>query len=346
MRGITILLVVMNHVRLKNASTQECYDFIFTINEVFAPLRMPTFVMVSGALLYYTRIRKGWSIRELYRDKMIRIGLPLIFCTILGNIAQIAFSSFVKTPHPVTPLSFLQSFVLYEGYPWPHRWYLMALLTMMLLYPLYLALRDKWASLVVVLLLLALSKVDFQVEGVANWCYIFQLNRSLPFFFLGITVFRFGWWRWLAHGTVSFALAALYIIFYVLKAGGEPLSAVEDCFPVYELLGVSMLVSLCIQIDKYYPGCCRWFRAYIFQIYLFGIAFQAFVELILWRYAGCPHQWVTVFYVLNVLAGIFAPVALSKLVERIPCNMLKLCIGLSPKKLVTHKDSISTSEKP
>lgn len=95
--------------------------------------------MVSKALLYYTRINKGWSVQDLYRDKLTRIGLPQLFCTILGNKAQVTFDSFVKDPVPVTPASFLQSFVLYEGYPWPHRWYLMTLLTMMLLYPSYLA---------------------------------------------------------------------------------------------------------------------------------------------------------------------------------------------------------------
>ena len=83
-RGITIVLVVMYHVRMQDFSTRQNYTFISDINSIFNPMRMPTFIFVSGALLYYTRIVKGWGVGRLYHDKIVRVGLPLLFCTIIG----------------------------------------------------------------------------------------------------------------------------------------------------------------------------------------------------------------------------------------------------------------------
>ena len=322
LRGITIVLVLTYHVRLLNTSTGECYQWILDIGQWFKPFRMPTFVMVSGALLFYTRISKAWSVKALYKDKFIRIGLPLLFCTCLGNVLQIIFNGYVKTPHEVTIASFFRSFIEYNSSPWPHRWYLMVLLIMMMLYPVYrLILRSKIATVAVLVLLFALEPFDFYKLVETNWLYFFALNKYLPYFFLGIVLFRYRWYTLLNNAFFVPLLWCGYVLLYNCSYN-DYLSLPTS------VVGISAMISTAMLADRYIPSLCSSFRKYIFQIYLFGIVFQAFVELILWKMFGCPDSYVAIFYVLNMLAGIYMPVLISKMVERIPNRTLRLCFGL------------------
>ena len=79
LRGFNILLVVMGHVQLINMSTGVNHDFCVQISEPFRPFRMPLFIFCSGGLLYLSRIRKNWSVKNLYIDKFFRILCPFLF---------------------------------------------------------------------------------------------------------------------------------------------------------------------------------------------------------------------------------------------------------------------------
>jgi len=324
LRGLTIALVVCNHVRLLNIETGDCYDFIFEWSAIFQPLRMPTFVFVSGALLYLTRIQKRWNILSLYKDKLVRIGLPLITCTILGCISQMVFNSFVKHPKIIDFSTFLYSFVEYESTPWPHRWYLSTLLFLMALYPLYVIItnKGKWIESISFFSLFILSLFDFRQYVETNWCYFFSLNKYLPFFFFGILSFKYKWWKYVSSSYACFFIWLIYIGLYAIQDNNLIIPY------ILQFVGISAMVSTCQIISTYIPSLFSSFRNYIFQIYLFGIAFQAFVELIVWRKIGCPDQLVYVFYFINALAGIYLPVLLCKIIERIPNKFIKNCIGL------------------
>lgn len=327
LRGMTIALVVMNHVRLLNASTGECYQFIYSINDCFVPLRMPTFIMVSGALLFYSRISRGWKTLLLYKDKLLRIGLPLLFCTVLGNVMQMLFNSFVKNPHEVGITSFLKSFVLTQDMPWPHRWYLMTLMLIMMLYPLFIIRKTKTQECILLALLFIVRDIDLTPLCDNNWFGLFTVNKFLPYFYMGLIAFKYRWYRYLASKMICGSLILLYVLAYVI---GKEFIDVESfiSIPVFEILGTCMIVSVSMQIDRFAPRTFKSFSGYIFQIYLFGIAFQAFVELILWRMIGCPDVLVSLAYVVNVLAGIYLPVAMSKVIEKVPLRWVRYCFGL------------------
>lgn len=330
LRGMTILLVTMNHVQLLNVSTGECYQFIGDINDLFFPFRMPTFIIVSGALLYYSRISRGWKTLDLYKDKLVRLGLPLIFCTVLGNIMQILFNSFVKSPHEVTVETFLKSFVLVNDMAWPHRWYLMTLTLIMALYPLYTIKKGKWADCLMLIILFGIRCIDFGQWGVNDWFGIITLNHYLPYFYLGILIFKHKWYRFLAAWQSAAAFTLAYILLYICMIVPIP-EVFTDNVPLYELLGVGMVMSISMQIERICPRAFKSYSGYIFQIYLFGIAFQAFIELIVWRAVGCPAALVIPFYILNIASGIYLPVIMSKVVERIPVRWIRLCFGLPAK---------------
>lgn len=325
LRGLTIVLVVMNHVRMLEISTGTDYAFIHDIRALFKPLRIPTFVFVSGALLYLTRVNKGWKTPDLYVDKIIRIGFPLIFCTFLGCMMQIVFNGFVKHPKDVGIETFFYSFVDYDTTPWPHRWYLITLLFMMALYPLYLLVLRMGKRVVIFLgiILFALYPFDFRQYTTTNWCQLFTLNKYLPFFFTGIVSFKYSLWKYLDN---KVALLVCFVLYW-----GTYFAVPHNNYTLLlmSISGIMFMISLCLFLSHPFPKLFSSFRNYIFQIYLFGIAFQAFVELILWRALGCPDSLVYLFYVLNILAGVYLPVLMSKIIEKIPYRPIRLCFGLN-----------------
>ena len=95
------------------------------------------------------------------------------------------------------------------------------------------------------------------------------------------------------------------------------------------VVGVMAMISTSMIIADRIPQALSSIRNYVFPIYLFGIAFQAFVELILWRRLGCPSGYVYVFYVLNILAGLYLPILMSRVIERIPYRWIRRCFGLN-----------------
>lgn len=323
-QAIAIIMVVMYHVRLLNATTGENYVFIDNICGFLGHVHMPVFFLLSGFLLYHTRISANVKIGNLYKDKVLRLVVPFVFCTILGNMAQIVFNGFVKHPHDVTVASFFQSFFFTGGYPWPHRWFLMALILMMLLYPLYkLVTSNKAVEWILLLLLVAIQYVSLQAEP--NVFCIQQFVEYSPFFFLGILLCKYRLWQCLAYWWLPFVLWALAIVIYLVPSLWE--MAQYGLF-AYRLLCACALIATALQLSRYWPMTFSSFRNYVFQIYIFGVVFQAFVELIVWKWLGCPEILVVPFFVLNVLAGVWLPVLLCKMAEKIPCCLLHVCMGL------------------
>lgn len=332
LQGMAIVLVVMNHVRLYDASIGDDYAFVHQIRDVFQPYFMATFFFISGMLLYYSRMSGGWRTVALYRDKAARLVVPLLFCTVLGCASQAVFNGVVKHPKEIGVDTLLYALLDYDTTPWPHRWYLVSLVWMMVLYPCYLYISDRGvkAEVIAVAAVIAVYLVDLTDWVDTNLCYLFTLNKYLPFFVLGIITYKYGLYRYLRSFWAACSCWTLYCAIYMLMphVDGET-PHVEPWWLLMSVTGVMAITSTSMIISERMPQALSSIRNYVFPIYLFGIAFQAFVELILWRRMGCPDGWVYAFYVLNILVGLYLPVLMSKVIERIPYRWLRRCFGLS-----------------
>ena len=196
---------------------------------------------------------------------------------------------------------------------------------MMALYPLYLLVLRMGKRVVIFLgiILFALYPFDFRQYTTTNWCQLFTLNKYLPFFFTGIVPFKYSLWKYLDNKVALLVCFVLYWgIYFAVPHNNYTLLLMS-------ISGIMFMISLCLFLSHPFPKLFSSFRNYIFQIYLFGIAFQAFVELILWRALGCPDSLVYLFYVLNILAGVYLPVLMSKIIEKIPYRPIRLCFGLN-----------------
>ena len=320
LRGMTIMLVVAYHTHIINAATGKDYQYILDTGVFFSPLRMPTFVMISGALLYHTRIKKEIQVIDLYKDKLIRLALPLFFCTCIANIIQIAFSDILRNSNTVTLSSFLLSFVEYDHSPWVHRWYLMVLMLLMSIYPLYrYVLKSDIMICITLICLLCLWSVDFTQYVETNWLKLFSINKYLPFFFLGIVIFKYELWHYMAKWYYSIFFWIVYVIIYSCGYGNMIIES---------LIGILAMMTTAIQMDKVVPTIFSSFRKYIFQIYLFGMVIQGFIDNVIWTKIGQPDNLSFCFYVFTILCAVYIPVIISKLVEKIPVNYIRLSFGL------------------
>lgn len=318
LRGLNILLVVMFHVQLVDMQTGQNHPFCTSLPAMFTPLRMPLFIFLSGGLLYLSRISRKVSVKDLYADKARRILLPFLFFVPVYYFIKVLMAAVVKSPQVFSWTSLLRSFIVFEGQPSAPLWFLATLSVLMLLYPLWrwlcvsnVRMAAFWVFSVLIYFVDTSSLNDY------NYFYLLRLNHYMVFFFSGIFFFRNGWWQRLQHPLTLVGLVVLYALLYWQGAN-----------LVSSLVGIAMAVALSQLLARWWPRLFSSFREYIFQIYLLSFIFQAFVELVLWRRLFYNEHLFLVFYVLNILFGIYGPVLTAHIVERCPWRWLRLCFGL------------------
>lgn len=318
LRGLNILLVIMVHVQLVDMSTGENHSFCNALSFPFHPIRMPLFIFISGGLLYLSRIRKNISTKALYKDKFQRIMIPFVFFVIVYYLIKATFNQFAKTPIDLSWSNFLESFIYYRGHSSQPLWFLAVLMFLMLMYPLFRYLCDnKYRMIAFLLFCCGIFFIDTDLESRWNVFYILEVQHYLVYFFFGIFFFRFELYKYIENIGILLVLVLLYAACYYFSLG-----------LLTSFIGISMMCALCLKIGTYMPKLFSSFREYIFQIYLMSLPFQNFVELILWKKLFYNEEFVYVFYMLNVLVGLFIPVIISKLVERCNIKFVRLCFGL------------------
>lgn len=320
LRGLTILLVVMNHVQLVDMATGANHRVCSWLTMPLEGVRMPLFIFCSGGLLWLSRIRKDWPVLRLYRDKFERIVVPFLFFVTVYYGVKILFSQVIKTPVELSWRDYLENFYIFEGHASAPLWFLATLTVLMLLYPLY-----RWvvgsAPVGVALLALSVAAYHLRLEGLwpENYFHLLSLNRYFVFFFAGILFFRYDVFSYVEKNS-RWVLPLSMVLWVVGRLAG---------LDVLTALGAIVAISIVANyVARWRQGVFGSFRDYIYQIYLLSFFFQGFVELILWRRLFYCEALFWLFYVLNVAAGIYGPLWLSKAVERCPWRPLRLLFGL------------------
>lgn len=89
---------------------------------------------------------------------------------------------------------------------------------------------------------------------------------------------------------------------------------------------IAISFGIAFLLDRYLPFSFRGFRNYTYQIYLMGIFAQIFVK-ILFRHISMPYF---VGWSLCIAVGLYVPVLVSRIIEKINWKPLLLCAGLKP----------------
>ena len=91
--------------------------------------------------------------------------------------------------------------------------------------------------------------------------------------------------------------------------------------------GITFSFAIAQIADRYIPKLFCGFRNYTYQIFLMGIFAQTFVK-ILYKHFPMPYVFT---YLICVAAGLYVPVLVSKVIEKINWKPLSLCVGLKTK---------------
>lgn len=319
LRAFSILLVVMFHVQLIDNSTGENHIFCKMMSEPFDYVRMPLFIFYSGALLQISRLSKGWRTIDLYKDKFIRILIPFVFFVIVYYFVKVIFSSIAKSPSSFSISEFIENFYIFYGNASAPLWFLATLISLMLMYPIFrLSNKNKILSIIILALSTILYFFDFEeLLNIPNYFKILSLNKYFVFFFLGILSFKYNVYTYLDN--VKFNILNILLLL---------LSIYFDFELGISISGIALLSSLSVFIVRIYSNLFASFRNYIYQIFLMSMLFQGFVELVLWKKLFYNENLFYLFYIINILFGIYMPVFVSKIIERCPIKIIRICFGL------------------
>lgn len=115
-------------------------------------------------------------------------------------------------------------------------------------------------------------------------------------------------------------------ITFIAGVGLYILGLYTDRF-IVTLGGIAFSFGLTLIADKFIPKLFCGFRNYTYQIFLMGIFAQMFIK-ILYKHIPMPYLLA---YLICIAAGLYVPVLISKLIEKINWKPLSLCVGLKTK---------------
>ncbi|MBQ7639365.1 MAG: acyltransferase [Bacteroidales bacterium] len=318
LQGWAMLWVVIGHSPLGEPCTGPLWE---TVLYRFAySFHMPLFMLVSGWLFYRTRLAVSrWSYGAVLRDKALRILLPGLVFSLVAYALKIAFPGEMSRQVSLTAADVLHSYLFPYDNPLRELWFLVTLFWMFALLPLWrVTLRCKWGMWLSVALLVALWFFPLRTGLLC----LDRVCTHAIWFYLGMVISREEYverafsvrpWLTVLIGVAIYAIG-IYTLPIVTTAGGILLS-----------FGLALLA------DRFLPRLFFSFRDYTYQIFLMGIFAQMLVK-ILYRHALGSWPYLIV-WLLCVAVGLYIPVLIARLVERIPFRPLALCLGLrAPKK--------------
>lgn len=319
-QGWAILLVVIGHVNGFTYSDVpgEFYPFSEWVHRFCYSFHMPLFMFVSGALLYYSRLSRGWKVSALYKDKLKRLLIPYVSFTIIGFLIKAPLSTMTKRGMDVSVGGFLKALFDPGNGPLAELWFVGTLMWLMFMYPVYKTmLRSVWSE--VILLAVTLLPYIFGLHlNVSGWMNVSGVADFAFYFVAGMLFFKYNLIRIFERSIWPvIAITCLYVACFLFLPGLKVVTA---------LLGILMSFGWGVRIAGVIDLFST-FRDHSFQIFLVGIFPQMLVELVLWtRFHG--ELMVLPFYILSCLLALYSGVLVSKLGSRIPNKYIRWCIGL------------------
>ncbi|WP_295730133.1 acyltransferase [uncultured Muribaculum sp.] len=319
-QGWAILLVVIGHV---NAFTYsgvegEMYPMSTWINRFCYSFHMPLFMFVSGGLLYFTRLRKGWGTIDLYKDKLKRLLVPFVAFTVIGFVVKIPVAGMTKSGLDLSVGGFFSAFFNPADGPLKELWFVGTLMWLMFMYPVYkIMLRRPWSEwlLLGMTLLPFLFDMHFNVKG---WLNLAGVTQYAFYFVGGILFFKYDLIDFFArHLWATIAITALYLVCFMV--GSMPPLVTAS-------LGILMTFGWGSRLTRF-PHLFSSFRDHSFQIFLVGIFPQMMVELMVWRHVHAAWMQLP-FYVVSCLLALLCGVVMSRAASRLKPAWLRWGFGL------------------
>ncbi len=323
LQGWSMLLVVIGHIDLTNGVygahlinviDKETYLMLRTF-------RMPMFMLISGFLFYITHISKEKSYKETIVSKLKRLGVPFLFFTLATLLLKFAFNPIMKRPVELSFKQVADSFLYPATNPLGELWFVATLFILFLFYPVF-----KFS----------LQKVSYTVSlmGCAVLLYLFfpgeieflclsRVASYFVFFYAGICLSKFEWYRKFDSWFVFIACVCIYLGLWFIAAP----------YLILAITGIVGSFALCMSLSHRFPGLFSSFRNYTYQIFLIGIFPQMLVRFAFAKIEMHNELQYNIVYILSyvtsILIALYTSVIVAKAVEKIPWKWVRLCFGLS-----------------
>ncbi len=220
----------------------------------------------------------------------------------------------MKHPAEISFNYLMDVFVLYKTNPLAEMWFIVSLIVLMSLYPLYKYVNQSKlleGTLLVIAFILCISNIN---------CAYFQLGHveyMLFFFYGGILACKYNVQRYM-NNIYSLTLSgAIFIIFNITP---PHLTILINSF------GIIFSFALCENISKYIPNLFSSYRNYTYQIFLMGIFFQMGVRYLYGKEQSVIPYWI--LYLLSIAVGVYMPVLISKAIKKLNNKYINICFGL------------------
>lgn len=311
LQGWTMLWVVIGHSPLGTPGEGPAWEN--SLYNLAYSFHMALFMVISGYLFYRTRIAaQGWSYPMTLKDKALRLLLPMALFTLVAFAMKMLFPGEMARDSSLSVRALLEAFVMPYNGPLREMWFIMSLMWMFALMPLWrTVLSNRYAMTAAFLALVLLHYFHPDTE-------ILNIGRTMKYamwFYLGLLISKYD---------ASLAFAGRYKLLLLVAGVAIYLLGTHSDEALAALGGIVTSFSLALILDKVWPRVFSTFRDYTYQIFLMGIFAQVAVR-ILYRHLPMPYS---VAWVLCVLAGLYLPVAVSLLLKKLDYNPLLLCIGM------------------
>ena len=316
-----MLWVVIGHspLSLDNMPTyvKTLYDFAYSFH-------MPLFILVSGFLFQMTRLNhyakdmiatagQKWTWGTIIIDKLKRLGIPFVVFTIIAMIAKSLFPGDMARQTTISISALVHSVVYPGDGPLGEMWFIATLLWYFALSPLWKIILSNLSLEIIALIgLLILHFVKFDmngllcIENVAYYAIYFYLGLLFSKYSL-VEIFEKREWLWLGISIVLYPLTRMTGV---------------DLLPAWcAIVGSTCLAFL---LDMYLPSSFKSFRDYTYQIFLISIFVQIAVKMV-YKRVDMPYIGG---YLLCIVLGLYVPVLVSVILEKINWKPLLLCVGL------------------
>lgn len=318
-----MLWVVIGHAFLGKYNEGPIWETVLC--NIAYSFHMPLFILVSGWLFYMTRLNKGvmfatkdghkWSYSAIIKDKTFRLILPGLVFSIVAFALKSAFPGEMSRPVGINARDVIVSYLHPIDNPFLELWFIVTLFVYFLLTPLWEWLLTTSSSMWIGLFSLVI--LHFFHPMTTMLC-IDRVCGFAVWFYLGLVISK-------ENCVEKFFIKrpmlgiVIGIAIYIIGRFIDP--------SISTIGGIVFSFGFALLADKYVPKLFCGFRNYTYQIFLMGIFAQTVVKIVN-KHVTTPY---VVAYILCIFAGLYLPVVVSKVIEKINWEPLSLCVGLKSK---------------
>lgn len=321
LQGWAMLWVVIGHAPLIDIATGPAW--VAMLYKFAYSFHMPLFILISGWLFWLTRLSvnekwggQKWTYDQIVKDKALRLLIPGLVFSLIAFIVKTAFPGVVDRQIGLNLREISHCFLYPYDNPLRELWFIVTLFWLMLLAPFWkIVMRNDRSMLVMLCVLVVLHFINPEVE-------LLCIGRVFSFaiwFYLGLVMCKKGVVENIFERT-PWAILIVGILIYVGGCFSHPFIATTG--------GITLSFGMALLADKHVPRLYFSFRNYTYQIFLMGIFAQILVKII---YNRLNASYLSLF-ILCILAGLYVPVLISKILKYINWKPLLLCVGLFKEK--------------